>query len=252
MKKPLSANKKLIRIRFYWYSLLTSLFGSTHFSKYKLKYGALLLTLTMAGCGSGTTGNTKDNPSSTQNGPDVVSDSVPEQSQITCYEPAAPPDTTPPPKFVPPKIIEIDPGKEPQVEVTCYVVSVEPTCYDVAVVPKDTIAVEPKNKIYDYAEVMPQFPGGTNDLFQFLRDNLIYPEDAIDNGIQGTVVVKLVVSETGHISDMKILRSLHPSCDKEAIRLIKSMPDWIPAKQNGKEVSVYYTMPVRFKLMGLQ
>ncbi len=95
-------------------------------------------------------------------------------------------------------------------------------------------------------EVMPQFPGG--ELMKYLNDNLRYPTIAAEQGIQGRVVVKFVVSKTGEISDVTVVRQLDPSCDKEAVRVVKSMPKWIPGKQNGRAVSAYFTLPVTFRL----
>ena len=104
------------------------------------------------------------------------------------------------------------------------------------------------DEIFKAAEQQPTFPGGDAELMKFLQSNLRYPPAAAEQGIEGRVVVQFVVGKTGAISGVKILQSLHPSCDKEAERLIKSMPKWIPGKQNGNPVNVYYTIPIRFKL----
>lgn len=105
-----------------------------------------------------------------------------------------------------------------------------------------------EEEIFRAVEQQPQFPGGQAELMKYLSSNLKYPPAAAEQGIQGRVVVQFVVSKTGSISGVKVLQSLHPSCDKEAIRLISSMPKWIPGKQNGNPVNVYYTIPIRFKL----
>lgn len=105
-----------------------------------------------------------------------------------------------------------------------------------------------EEEIFRAVEQQPQFPGGANELMKYLSNNLKYPPAAAEQGIQGRVVVQFVVSKTGSISGVKVLQPLHPSCDKEAIRLISSMPNWIPGKQNGNPVNVYYTIPIRFKL----
>ena len=81
---------------------------------------------------------------------------------------------------------------------------------------------------------------------KFIRDNLKYPVIAQENGIQGRVILRFVVSKTGTIDNVTVLRSLDPTCDKEAIRVVKSMPKWIPGKQNGNNVPVYFTLPVVF------
>ena len=82
----------------------------------------------------------------------------------------------------------------------------------------------------------------------FIAKNLRYPTIAQENGIQGKVFVRFVVSATGDVKDVKVMRSLDPYCDKEAIRVIQSLPKWIPGKQNGRNVPVYYTVPITFKL----
>ena len=106
-----------------------------------------------------------------------------------------------------------------------------------------------EEKPYDAVEQMTTFPGGEAELMKFIRENLKYPLSAQKEGIQGRVILRFVVSKTGSIENITILRSLEPACDEEAIRLIKSMPRWIPGKQNGNNVPVYYTLPVVFKLM---
>ena len=78
--------------------------------------------------------------------------------------------------------------------------------------------------------------------------NLVYPKIAQENGIQGRVIVRFMVNKDGSISNIQIVRSLDPTCDKEAIRIIKSLPKFIPAKQNGVNVAVWYTLPITFKL----
>jgi len=102
-------------------------------------------------------------------------------------------------------------------------------------------------EIFTYVEQMPQFPGGDKEMNKWLSDNLKYPTKAKEQGIQGTVVLRFVIRHNGSISDVKVQRSLEPSCDKEAIRLIESMPQWIPGKQNGNTVNVSYTLSVRFR-----
>ncbi len=101
---------------------------------------------------------------------------------------------------------------------------------------------------YDVVEQMPQFPGGDEALMRFLSRKIKYPVVAQENGIQGKVICGFVVTKTGQIVDVNVLRSLDPSCDKEAIRVIKLLPRWIPGKQNGVNVAVKYTLPLRFKL----
>ena len=83
---------------------------------------------------------------------------------------------------------------------------------------------------------------------KYITKNLQYPVIAQENGIQGKVILRFVVNAQGHVENVKVLRSLDPYCDKEAIRVVKSLPQWIPGKQNGRNVPVYYTCPIVFKL----
>ena len=118
---------------------------------------------------------------------------------------------------------------------------------------KETIA-EPEppkveeTKVFDVVEEMPQFPGGSAALFDYLSKNIKYPVVAEENGVQGRVVVTFVVERDGSITDVKVVKSVDPSLDKEAQRVVKSMPHWIPGKQNGSAVRVKYTVPVTFRL----
>ena len=93
-----------------------------------------------------------------------------------------------------------------------------------------------------------QFPGGTKKLIEYLRNNLKYPEAAVDVGIEGTVLVSFVVKKDGSIDDVKAVRSVDPLLDEEAIRVVKSMPKWVPAQLNGKDVSSQFRLPIAFKL----
>ena len=108
-------------------------------------------------------------------------------------------------------------------------------------------AVE-ETKIFEVVEQMPSFPGGDAALMQFLSKNIKYPVVAEENGIQGRVIATFVVERDGSISDVKVVKSVDPSLDKEAVRVLKSMPKWIPGKQNGSAVRVKYTVPVTFRL----
>ena len=107
---------------------------------------------------------------------------------------------------------------------------------------------EEENKVFDVVEEQPSFPGGPAAMMQWLRDNIKYPVVAAENGIEGRVIVQFVVSKTGSISDVRVARGVDPSLDREAIRVVSSMPKWTPGKQNGTTVNVRYTLPVTFKL----
>jgi len=110
------------------------------------------------------------------------------------------------------------------------------------------IQEEEDNVVFQVVETMPSFPGGDQALFKFLGDNVKYPVIAQENGIQGRVICQFVVNKDGSIVDVEVVRPVDPSLDKEAIRVIKSMPNWSPGKQRGKSVRVKYTLPVNFKL----
>ena len=107
---------------------------------------------------------------------------------------------------------------------------------------------EEENKVFDVVEEQPSFPGGQGALMQWLRDNIKYPVIAAENGIEGRVIVQFVVSKTGSISGVTVVRGVDPSLDKEAVRVVSSMPNWTPGKQNGTTVNVRYTLPVTFRL----
>lgn len=103
-------------------------------------------------------------------------------------------------------------------------------------------------KTYTVIEQMPTFPGGEQGLLNFIGTNLKYPLIAQENGIEGKVIVRFVVSKTGEINQVEIVRSVDKALDNEAIRVAKLLPKFVPGKQNGKVVSVWYTLPITFKL----
>ncbi len=105
-----------------------------------------------------------------------------------------------------------------------------------------------RNSVYDVVEQMPSFPGGISGLRTYLNQNIRYPAEAQENCVQGRVVVSFVVEKDGHISDVTVLRSVDPSLDKEAVRVIRNMPRWTPGKQGGEPVRVRYNVPVSFRL----
>lgn len=105
---------------------------------------------------------------------------------------------------------------------------------------------EEQNKIFEVVEQQPQFPGGSVN--GWLADHIKYPVVAVENGISGRVVVQFVVERDGSVSQVKVVRGVDPSLDKEAQRVISSMPKWIPGKQNGQAVRSRFTVPVTFRL----
>ena len=105
-----------------------------------------------------------------------------------------------------------------------------------------------ETKVFDVVEERPQFPGGQAALLDYLAKNIKYPVVAEENGIQGRVIVTFVVERDGSITDVKVVKSVDTSLDKEASLVVKAMPKWQPGKQNGSAVRVKYTVPVQFKL----
>lgn len=103
-------------------------------------------------------------------------------------------------------------------------------------------------KIYDIVDEMPVFPGGDHELIRYIADNLDYPKDAMESGIEGRVFVKIIVEPNGSISNAKIIRGLGYGCDEEAVRVVESMPNWKPGRKNGETVRVNMAIPVNFKL----
>ncbi len=97
-------------------------------------------------------------------------------------------------------------------------------------------------------ETMPSFRGGEQKLFEFIGKNVVYPQEAIDAGIEGKVFVEFYIEKDGTVCDAKVLRGIGYGCDEEALRVIGLMPKWSPGKQRGKAVRVRYTLPINFKL----
>ncbi|MDR2953706.1 MAG: TonB family protein [Prevotella sp.] len=114
---------------------------------------------------------------------------------------------------------------------------------------KQIVQEAPKEeKPFVTVEQMPEFPGGEAEMNKFISDNLKYPVVAQESGIQGRVTIRFVVTKTGEISDVTVVRGIDPSCDREAVRVVKLMPKWVPGKQNGLNVPVYFTLPILFRL----
>ena len=102
--------------------------------------------------------------------------------------------------------------------------------------------------VYNVADHMPEFPGGIDELFKFLADNTNYPASMQNSGIQGRVFISFIVTKKGDLRNLKVVQSLHPEADAEAIRVVNAMPKWKPGKLDGKVVNVNYTLPFSFKL----
>lgn len=111
-----------------------------------------------------------------------------------------------------------------------------------------TAQTKKNDMVFDVVEVMPQFPGGQIAMLKYIMENMKYPEQAMKEGIQGRVAVSFIVEKDGSISNVRPVLSVHPLLNKEAVRVVKSMPKWSPGKHNGKPVRVRYNLPVMFKL----
>ncbi|MCM1109943.1 MAG: energy transducer TonB [Clostridium sp.] len=120
-----------------------------------------------------------------------------------------------------------------------------------AVVVEEVKPVVEDNHVFESVEQMPTFPGGDAALLKWIGEHVRYPAAAQENGIQGRVVVQFVVTKTGSIGEVKVVRSKDPDLDKEAVRVVKSLPKFVPGKMNGQPVNVWYTLPVTFKLQGV-
>ncbi|MDD6211009.1 MAG: energy transducer TonB [Bacteroidales bacterium] len=105
-----------------------------------------------------------------------------------------------------------------------------------------------EEKIFEVAEQAPSFPGGQEALLKWIQKELRYPAAAAESGVQGRVIIQFVVGKSGDIRDVKVARSVDPDLDREALRVVKGMPKWIPGMQSGEAVSVRFTLPVYFKL----
>lgn len=117
----------------------------------------------------------------------------------------------------------------------------------VVVEPPAVIEQDPKTApdfVYTVVEQMPEFPGREPAMFKYLAESFKYPESAVEDGIQGKVFVQFIVERDGSITDVKVLRGAHPLLDREAVRVISSMPLWKPGKQNAEPVRVRYNLPI--------
>ncbi len=120
---------------------------------------------------------------------------------------------------------------------------------------KDEVIVEEKTpepeQVFTAVEQMPAFPGGDAELMKYLSTHINYPPMAMENNVQGRVIVQFVVTKTGKVGEVKVVRGVDRDLDNEAVRVVKSLPDFIPGRMNGQAVNVWYTLPVTFKLQGV-
>ena len=108
---------------------------------------------------------------------------------------------------------------------------------------------EPQSqKVYNSVEQMPEFPGGAAGLMRYLQENIKYPPEAAKNNIEGRVIVQFIIDETGQVGEIKVVRPISEELDAEAVRVVKNLPKFEPGRQDGEAVSVWYTLPIVFKL----
>lgn len=119
---------------------------------------------------------------------------------------------------------------------------------DIAELEEQKVIIEEEPKVFVTVEQMPQFPGGEAEMMNFINKNLKYPIVAQESGIQGRVSIRFVVRADGNIDEVEVLRGIDPSCDRAAVDVVKSMPKWTPGRQNGKNVAVYFNLPIVFRL----
>ncbi|MEO6189050.1 MAG: energy transducer TonB [Saprospiraceae bacterium] len=181
--------------------------------------------------------------------------------------PPPPPKIDPPPikdqiKFVPPKVKKDEEVKEeepppPTIEeikdkdISNETRKGEEGGVDASLIEPPPVVEEKKEEeVFKYVEQMPEFPDGAKAMYDYIHDKLKYPAIARENDIQGTVVVQFVVTSSGDITKVSVARGIGGGCDEEAIRVVRSMPNWRPGKHNGKSVPVSFTLPIKFKLEG--
>jgi len=116
--------------------------------------------------------------------------------------------------------------------------------------PPPVIENDEEDVVFMVVEKMPQYPGGDEELFKYLATNIKYPSDAKEQNIEGRVICQFVINRDGSVSDVVVVRSIAPSLDAEAVRVISAMPNWTPGEQRGQTVRVKYTLPINFKLDG--
>lgn len=193
----------------------------------------------------------------------TVQQEIPEENIIRELEAVPPPpalkETV---QFTPPKIVEDDQVGDKEMiaqdELTdtkaqISVASVVGTTdgVDIADIIDHKVVVQAEVKpdeIFSHVEEPPQFPGGQTELMKWLQSQIQYPAIASEQGIQGRVTLRFVVEPDGSVGHVEVLKSLDPSCDREAMRVVSKMPKWQPGRQNGNPVRVYFTLPVQFRL----
>jgi len=114
--------------------------------------------------------------------------------------------------------------------------------------PENPVANEDEGKIFTIVEEMPSFPGGEEKMLEYIKKNVKYPAVARENNIQGRVYINFYIDKEGKVQGTKVVRGIGGGCDEEALRVVRSMPQWKTGKQNGRAVNVYFNVPINFSL----
>lgn len=217
-------------------SVITGKINNQYINHCKIAIGTTLLLLT-SGCQT----PKKNNKTEDSNKDTVYTDSIQPQTvideDILCYESTVVEDSVEavvPPPPPPPPIITMDDSIYDII--TCYI----------GVYEEDTITVDP-NQIYEITEKMPEFPGGSKELLEFIKKNVYFPEEYGDICIQGRAVVQFVVEKDGSVSNAQIIRGIDPKLDEIALEVVNKLPNFEPGMQNNEPVRVKYVVPVTFK-----
>ena len=177
----------------------------------------------------------------------------PDELRIEAPPPPPPAETQQQVKYVAPEVVDsIKPEEEVQLmtmDETVETVQDEEVVEVVEVIQEEIEEYKPPAEVFIIVEEMPSFPGGNEALFKFIYDNIEYPRDALENAVEGNVVVRFCVTYQGKIEQADVIRGIHPSLDAEAIRIINKLPTWNPGKQAGNPVNVWYTLRVQFQLL---
>ena len=167
---------------------------------------------------------------------------------VQTAEPPPPPPPPPPQEIILDQLVIVD----DDVEVESLADLLRDDFDDVVEIPQQRevapIEEEEEDVIFVVVERQPEFPGGMVALNRFLHDNIRYPQIAMEHGIQGRVVLQFVVNTDGTIVDIQVVRGVDPHLDREAVRVVQSMPRWTPGEQRGRQVRVRFTLPVNFRL----
>ena len=172
-----------------------------------------------------------------------------DDEEILEFEPPenTPPPPPPPPPAAPPEEVEVLDEEDEREETQTQIIDMDADVIEVVDIPEEEEEIEVE-EIFDVVEDNPEFVGGMEKLYKYLSENIKYPEMAKENSIQGRVYVQFVVWKDGSIRDVKVVRGVHATLDKEAVRVVKSMPKWTPGKQRGKPVNARFTLPIKFKI----